>query len=213
MEITPSQVLSAMQWRYATKRFDSTQRIPEDVWAVLRESLVLSPSSLGLQLWQFIEVKSPELRQALHPVSWGQPQVLEADKFIVFTVRRDYTQADMERHLQNICQVRGLDRSSQDGYAQRIQALLSTRTPAEMQAWMRQQLYIALGVMMSSAAMLRVDTCALEGIDVVEYDRILGLENTPYQAVVALALGYRGEDGYAQLAKVRYPKSEVIVRV
>jgi nitroreductase len=63
---------------------------------------------------------------------------------------------------------------------------------------------------MTSAALLGVDTCPMEGIEPVNYDRVLGLSAKGFTTVVACAAGYRSEaDKYAALAKVRFPKSEV----
>jgi len=43
------------------------------------------------------------------------------------------------------------------------------------------------------------------------FDRLLGLEAGPYRSWVVCAAGYRAaDDRYAQLAKVRYPASELI---
>ena len=64
---------------------------------------------------------------------------------------------------------------------------------------------------MTAAAIVGVDACPMEGINPVEYDKILGLEGTGYKTVVALALGYRAEsDKYARMAKVRYETTDLI---
>ncbi len=64
---------------------------------------------------------------------------------------------------------------------------------------------------MTSAALLSVDTCPMEGIEPVNYDRVLGLAAKGLTTVVACAAGYRLEsDKYAGLAKVRFLKSEVL---
>ena len=77
--------------------------------------------------------------------------------------------------------------------------------------WATRQTYIALGNLMTSAAVLGVDACPMEGLNPVEYDKILNLNGTGYKTVVACALGYRAaSDKYAQLAKVRYPLNDLI---
>ena len=69
----------------------------------------------------------------------------------------------------------------------------------------------ALGSLLTSAALLGVDTCAIEGFSPADYDRILGLENSDYQSCVVCACGYRStDDKYASLAKVRYSASDLI---
>lgn len=207
----PEELLKAMEWRYATKKFDVSRPIPEETWAVLKKALVLSPSSLGLQLWRFYDVVSPGLRAQLREVSWGQAQVTDAAHYIVFTARRNFTDADMEKHLIHLCELRGIPRSDMDGYAQKIKGMLSARTQEQIEGWMGHQVYIALGVLMTAAAVLGVDACPLEGFDPVAYDRILGLESSPYRAMCALALGYRSDDSYALAAKARFDEGDVIV--
>ena len=77
--------------------------------------------------------------------------------------------------------------------------------------WATRQAYIALGNLMTCAAVLGVDTCALEGLNPLEYDRILKLEGTGYVTVVACAVGYRAaDDKHAGLAKVRYEMTDLI---
>ncbi|MFM7169406.1 MAG: nitroreductase family protein, partial [Cyanobium sp.] len=77
--------------------------------------------------------------------------------------------------------------------------------------WASNQVYIALGTFMTAAALLGVDTCPIEGFSPPDYDRILGLEGSPYRSCVVCAAGYRdASDKYAGLAKVRYAPSELI---
>ena len=79
--------------------------------------------------------------------------------------------------------------------------------------WSANQVYIALGNLMTCAALLGVDTCPIEGFSPAEYDRILHLEDTPFQSTVVCACGYRSaEDRYATLAKVRYGREDLVER-
>jgi nitroreductase len=81
----------------------------------------------------------------------------------------------------------------------------------EIDRWASNQLYIALGNLMTSAALLGIDTCAIEGFSPAEYDRILELEQSDYRSRVVCACGYRSaDDKYASLAKVRYAESDLI---
>ncbi len=209
--MTPKALVDALEWRYATKKFDVSRPLEGDVWDALKKAMVLSPSSLGLQLWRFVEVADPALRERLREVSWGQAQVTDCSRFVVFTVRRDYTAVDMERHLTRLCAVRGVSRESMNAYAERIAGMLGAFSPTELSAWMGHQPYIALGMTMMAAAVLGVDACPMEGLEPAAYDRILGLEGTPYRTLCALALGYRGDDSYAGQRKARFPEDEVFV--
>lgn len=71
------QLTAALSWRYAVKRFDPTKKISEKDWITLEDSLVLTPSSYGLQPWRFYVVQDPEIRKSLRKAAWGQSQVEE----------------------------------------------------------------------------------------------------------------------------------------
>jgi nitroreductase len=81
----------------------------------------------------------------------------------------------------------------------------------QVNEWAARQVYIALGNFLTSAALLGIDTCPLEGIEPAQSDRLLQLPEQGWATVVACAAGYRTDDDkYATLAKVRYPKAEVV---
>ena len=206
------ELIETLEWRYATKIFNPNRRIPEADWNALLESLHLSPSSLGLQMWKFIDVREPSVRAELRSVSWDQPQVTDSSHLVVFCARRDFSTEDVQRYLERIVEVRGVTMESLNLYRDRIVELAGSKSPDVLKAWLERQVYIALGFMMSCAANLRIDTCALEGMDPAAYDRILKLEDSPYYTLCALALGYRDEeaDKYARLAKVRFDRGDVI---
>ena len=67
MTTTPDKLLAALRWRYATKRFDPARKIPAATWDAIEESLVLTPSSFGLQPWKFIVIQDPLIRANLAP--------------------------------------------------------------------------------------------------------------------------------------------------
>jgi hypothetical protein len=54
----------------------------------------------------------------------------------------------------------------------------------------------------------------MEGLNPVEYDKVLNLNGSGYATVVACALGYRAAgDKYASLAKVRYETKDIIRQI
>jgi nitroreductase len=88
-------LLDALKARYATKKFDPTRRIDAETWDALEQSLVLTPSSFGLQPWQFLIVENPELRTALRAASWGQSQPTDASHLVIFTARTSLSDEDV----------------------------------------------------------------------------------------------------------------------
>jgi nitroreductase len=95
-----------------------------------------------------------------------------------------------------------------------IQQFTSAMSADEMLNWNTRQLYIALGQLMTSAAVIGIDTCPLEGISPTAYDEILGLAASGYRTKVACAIGYRSsDDKYATAPKARYSVNDVVVRM
>ncbi len=211
---TPAQLLERLQWRYATKQFDPARPIAPDARAALEDALVLAPSSFGLQPWKFLVVEDPALRQQLRTASWNQSQITDASKLVVFLGLRTVTIADIDRYLQRTSEVRGLPVSTFDGYRKvLVNFVQSGWASKDLLGWNTRQVYIALGQFMTSAAMLGIDTCPMEGIDMAAYDRILGLGDSPFTTVCACTAGHRSAaDKYAATPKVRYAKDAVIER-
>jgi nitroreductase len=212
MPIAVQELLAAQRWRYATKSFDPARSIPAQQWQALEDCLVLSPSSYGLQPWKFLVIDDSALRQELRPHSWNQSQITDCSHLVVLLAKRTISAADADRFVAATAAARGLELSSLDAYRQLIQVdLIDGPRAAEIERFTSNQLYIALGNLMTSCALLGIDTCPIEGFSPAEYDRILGLETSPYRTRVACACGYRAaDDKYANLAKVRYPASELI---
>lgn len=208
--VSPGGLLAAMRRRYAVKRFDSERRIPGPFWDALEESLRLTASSYGLQPWKFFAVDDPALREKLRTASYGQAQVVEADRYLVFAVRTAFTEADIDRFVACVAETRKVSQASLAGFRRMMLELLE-RTPEEREAWAGRQAYIALGNFLTSAAVLGVDACPMEGFEPKEYDRILALAPKGYTALVAVAAGYRSAaDAHAERPKARFPRAEVI---
>lgn len=210
--ITTDQLLAAQAWRYATKQFDASKTIPAPVWQALEESLVLSPSSYGLQPWQFVVVTDPDLRAKLRPHSWNQTQITDASHLVVFAIPDKVDVPYMEKYLARIAEIRGVTLESLGFYRNMMMAdIIAGPRQAWVDEWAARQVYIALGNFMTSAALVGIDTCPLEGIDPREYDALLDLPAKGFNTIVACAAGYRSaDDKYATLPKVRFEKSELI---
>lgn len=210
--ITPTDLLEDLKWRYATKRFDPSKSIAPEVWTALEDALVLTPSSYGLQPWKFLIVTSPEIKEQLHPFSWNQSQVTDCSHYVVFAIKKNLIAEDVDRLITRTAELRGGDVDAMAGYRNIIVSdLIHGARSFDINEWSARQAYIALGNFMTSAALLGVDTCPMEGIEPIKYDGVLGLSEAGFTTVVACAAGYRSEeDKYASLAKVRFLKSEVL---
>lgn len=208
--IAPHQLVSNLQWRYATKKFDPTRKIPDPIWSALEDSLVLAPSSFGLQPWKFFVIQDQNLRQQLLPHSWNQTQVVEASHLVVFAIKTQLDVAYADRYLERMAEVQGVPIDTLAGFGNMLKGFLE-KPPLSLDEWAVRQVYIALGQFMVAAAMVGVDTCPMEGFIPAKYDEILGLPQQGYRSVVVCPAGYRDPaDKYASRPKVRFPKSMMI---
>lgn len=209
--LSTDQLLAHLQWRYAVKKFDPTRKVSSVDWHALEQSLILSPSSFGLQPWKFFVVKTPEIRQQLVEFSWGQTQVVEASHLVVLAIKTDVNEAYVDHYIERTAELRQMSPEDLAPFAKVIKDFLNRMSKEELNAWAKLQVYIALGQLMTSAAHLGIDTCPMEGFSPEKYDQVLGLKEKGYSASVLCPVGYRDpEDPYAKNAKVRFTHEEMI---
>lgn len=213
--ITRSQLLEQLNWRYATKQFDPTRKISAPDWAALEEALVLTPSSIGLQPWAFFVIDDPAVRAKLLLASYGQPQVVDASHLVVFATKTNYSEADVDAHIRQAAKVRGVSVEALDGLrTMAVRSVVHGMSDTDRRNWAANQTYIALGNLVTSAALLGIDAAPMEGFERARYDDLLGLKVRGLTASVIAALGYRKEtDKYATAPKVRFPREEVVLHV
>jgi len=207
--MTTPELLDALNWRYATKAFDASKLIPAETWSALEESLVLTPSSFGLQPWKFLVIQDKALRESLVPHAWNQRQIADCSHLVVMTVKKSLSVADIDAFIARIVEVRGGTADALLGYRKMMlgsheQGFMSTD-------WAKKQAYIALGQFMAACALLKIDTCPMEGFVGPKFDEILGLEAQGLTTAVLCPAGYRSvDDKYAVIPKVRFAAKDVI---
>jgi len=208
-------LVEALNWRYAVKKFDSQKKIDAKTWNALEDSLILTPSSYGLQPWKFLVVTNLPLRQQLTAVSWKQKQVEDCSHLVVFAVKEQMDEAHVQKFIESTAKTRGVDPSTLEGYKKMMigDVVNGPRGKVSME-WAARQAYIALGNFMTSCALVGVDTCPMEGIEPVKYDEILGLTGTGWKTVVACPAGFRAsDDKYGSAKKVRFANQEVVKHI
>ncbi|MEA3133668.1 MAG: hypothetical protein QOG17_1514 [Gammaproteobacteria bacterium] len=214
MNIPGNQLISQLNWRYATKQFDPARKISPEDWAALEEALVLSPSSFGLQPWKIVVVTDQAVKERLVEASRGQRPPADCSHHVVFAIKKDLGAADVETFVDRIATVRNTSRASLAGYRDVLLDFVTNSKNGDINHWAARQAYIALGNFLTSAALMGIDACPMEGIDPARYDAILGVDKQGLNTVVAAAAGYRAAtDNYAALRKVRFSKDAVLLRV
>jgi len=157
-----TELLTALNWRYATKTFDKEKKLDATQLDTLLESLRLSPSSFGLQGRGFVVVENPELRQQLLPYARNQTQVVDASHLIVLCRRTDVDTDFVNRYFEDIAHTRNMDISALDGYKNMILGFIEGKSQDDLAIWLSKQTYIAQGFLLSACAMLGIDACPME---------------------------------------------------
>lgn len=203
-----TQIIDALNWRYATEQFKSVPVSEEDISTIL-EAGRLAPSSMNIQPWKFIRVDDPQIREQLWKAGFRQDKIKDAPHLIILASRTDLDQEDAEQLLDQTQKTRGVTPESLSGYRKMVTGYISEKSPQEAKHWNKSQSYIALGFMLQTAAQLGVDTAPMEGFNTQQVDHILGLTN--YTAVTLIALGYRSNKDHRQhWEKVRFPHEDVV---
>jgi nitroreductase len=205
------QIQSALNWRYATKKYDPARKISDADWKTLEASLVLAPSSYGLQPFKFLVIETPALRSQLRDAAYGQTQVTDAAKLVVLVAREQVESKDIDAYINRIAATRGLPKESLKGFQDTMNGAITSQSPSDSGAWARRQAYIALGFLVETAALLKIDATPMEGFDAAAFDKILGLAGTGFKTAVVAALGYRhAEDSTQSYKKVRQETKEIL---
>lgn len=209
---TPADLLSALNWRYACKVFDPTKKIPAETWAALEQTLVLTPSSFGLQPWKFLVIDDAELREKLVPHAWRQRQVADASHLVIMTVPKAVSEDYIDANIMRMAEVRGGTPDALIGFRKMVAGFRADlEAKGGLEQWAKLQAYIALGQFMLAAAMLGIDTCPMEGFEPAKFDEVLGLDAQGWTAAVLCPAGYRhADDRYSVLPKVRFESKDVI---
>lgn len=212
---TNENLIAQLNWRYATKAFDPAKKINARDWAALEQALILTPTSYGFQPYRFVVVTDQATKEKFVPHSWNQRQPADCSHFVVFASKTSVNEADVDHYIARVAEVQGKTIESLDFFKKMLAGDIVQGPRSKWQhEWATRQAYIALGNFMTSAALLGIDACPMEGFVPSQYDEILDLPSKGYQAVVACAAGYRSaDDKYASSPKVRYPAEELVIHI
>jgi nitroreductase/dihydropteridine reductase len=207
-------LLDKLNWRYATKKFDAAKKISPDQLSSLLDAVQLSPSSAGLQPYRILVVENPEIKEKLREAANGQQQLTTASHVIVFAAEANVDSVYVKNYIDRIAEVRSVDRANLEAFETNINNNVNRMTEDVKITWGHKQAYIALGVLVSAAADLGIDTCPMEGFNAASFDEILGLKALGLTASVIAPIGYRAEeDALGKAAKVRRPKEELFIHI
>ncbi|RZJ63480.1 MAG: NAD(P)H-dependent oxidoreductase [Flavobacterium sp.] len=208
--------IKSLEWRYATKKYDSADKVsPEDIES-LKTAVRLTPSSVGLQPYKVIVIEDKAMREKLVEGVSGNNKAVVADAshVFVFAIEENVGKKQIDKYMETISEIRNTPLDSLQGFHDYISNYLAGFTAEQRNNWSAKQAFIALGNLMSAAALLKIDTTPMEGFDPNAVNEILGLEKLGLSAAVIAAAGYRHEEDAAQHSKkVRKPNNELFITI
>jgi len=203
-------IIEGLQWRYATKRFDTDKKLNKEQIEYLKQAVSLIPSSYGLQPYKVLIIENPEIRKKLSEAAFGQPAITEASHLFIFANFTEYGPDKVESFLRLSAEINNYPEGSSDAYRDMLNGMIGAMTPEQLSNWTAKQAYIALGALICAASEQHIDICPMEGFDKSQFDDILELRQKGLTAACIGAVGYRSpQDKYQFLKKVRKPLDQL----
>ncbi len=205
--------IDALNWRYAVRQFNnhilSNAQINN-----LTEATRLTASSYGLQPYRLLVISSKEVREKLLPHAMGQNKVRDCSHLFLLAVKTNIDAEYIDKHFTMAEQQQNLELGSLEGFAKHVKEVMCSMTTEQLANWADNQAYIALGNLLTAAAIAGVDACPMAGFDKAGFNEVLNLTSQQLSVSVICALGNRCDsDSSAKNPKVRIPASEFVVEI
>ena len=206
--------IKALQWRYATKKFNPEKILSSEKIDILKEAFNLTATSYGLQPLKMVVVRNKELQEKLKSASWNQQQLNTASHVLVICIEKKVDKDFIEQYFKRVKHLRETPDEVLEPFKKSLVDSFESRAEEEVHAWALNQAYLSLGTLLTVCATEEIDACPMEGFEPDKYDELLNLEAHNLKSVLALPVGYRAEDDmFSEFKKVRRPLDEVIIEV
>lgn len=210
-----SDVISNLNWRYATKKYNPGKVVAQDKVDIILEAIRLSATSSGLQPYEVLVVTNQALREQIKPHAWNQTQITDSSHLLVFAAWDNYTAERINQMFDLTNEIRGFKNEGWENYRAMLLNTYPQRDAETNFQHAARQAYIGLGSALIAAAELKVDSTPIEGFDPAKVDEILNLKQKGLRSVVLMPLGYRADEGdwLVNLTKVRRSREQFITEV
>ena|SRR5690606_28915594 len=207
-------IIESLEWRYATKKFDSTKKLSSFKINILKQAFNLTATSFGLQTINLLIIEDLDLRKSLLPYTYKQSQVVDASHLLVICINETISDADVNDYFDSIGKIRETPETILSPYRKNLIETMKGMTIEQQQQWSMNQAFIVLGNLMTVCAMEHIDSCPMEGFVPSKYDEILNLKEKSLKSALLLPVGYRAEDDmFAGFKKVRKQIDETIIEL
>jgi len=197
-------IIESLNWRYATKKFDSNRKLTENQINTLKNAFNLTASSYGLQPIKLIVISSQEIKNSLLESSMNQQQIVQCSHLLVICIESCINEAYIESYFKRVIDIRKTDPIVLESFKESIIDEFSEMSNTSIINWSKNQAYLALGNLMTVCSVEGIDSCPMEGFLPEKYDEILDLKSKNLKSVLVMPVGYRSvNDQFSSFKKVR----------
>lgn len=206
------EIIKALEWRYAVKKFDPSKLLSENQVAMLKEAFNLTATSYGLQPIKLVVISDKSLQKKLRDFAFNQAQVEEASHVLLFCIEQGVDAEFIRNYFNRVKEIRNTPEDVLEPFQNFLIEDFEKKTEDDIFNWAKNQAYLAMGNMLTVCAMGGIDACPMEGFSTEAFDEILDLKSANLRSVLVLPVGYRaGDDFMAELKKVRKPLGDSVI--
>lgn len=205
-------MIDALEWRYATKKFDDSKTVNPNKIELLKKAFNLTPTSYGLQPLRLVIIKDQELKDKLFEHSYNQIQVKTASHVLVICIENTVDEKFINHNFELQKEIRNAKEEIINPFREFLIKDFAKRSNQNIKDWGINQAYLALGNLLTVCAAEKIDACPMEGFIGKAYNDVLNLKEKGISTALVLPIGYRAKDDkFADFKKVRRPQEETII--
>ncbi len=209
-----TQVLEALKWRYATKKFDSNRQLSTEKISVLKKAFNLTATSFGLQPVRLVVLNDKKVQEQLVAASMNQRQVVDASHVLILCIEKNVGDIYVENYFDRVKDIRNTPEEILKPFKNYLLDHFATTSEQDKHLWAAKQAYLVMGNLLTVCALEEIDACPMEGFTPEKYNEILGLSEKGLEAVLVMPVGYRSDDDmFADFKKVRKPIEKAVLEM
>ena len=197
-------IIDSLNWRYATKKFDSKRKLSKSQINLLKKAFNLTASSYGLQPVKLIVISNQKIKNSLLESSMNQQQVIQCSHLLIICIESNINKSYIESYFKRVIDIRKTNPIVLESFKESIINEFNDMSNTSIINWSINQAYLALGNLMTVCSVEGIDSCPMEGFLPEKYDEILDLKSKNLKSVLVMPVGYRSvNDQFSSFKKVR----------
>ena len=197
-------IIDSLNWRYATKKFDSKRKLSKSQINLLKKAFNLTASSYGLQPVKLIVISNQKIKNSLLESSMKQQQVIQCSHLLIICIESNINKSYIESYFKRVIDIRKTNPIVLESFKESIINEFNDMSNTSILNWSINQAYLALGNLMTVCSVEGIDSCPMEGFLPEKYDEILDLKSKNLKSVLVMPVGYRSvNDQFSSFKKVR----------